>query len=161
MKFSRTATMTSKGQVTIPKAVREHLKLEEGSLCEFTIVKGEENVILKKQKPILSTNSVDHILIEKIIYAPETSVKNIDKNLLIDIFKDFLNQNKIDSFFVENCISTLNEVINKNPDFTLAQILTLILELDLKEENSLKMIATELLKDTKLLGKIEFIISNN
>ena len=32
-----TATVTSKGQVTIPQPVRRHLHLEEGDKLEFTI----------------------------------------------------------------------------------------------------------------------------
>lgn len=32
-----TATVTSKGQVTIPQRVRKHLRVEEGDRLEFTI----------------------------------------------------------------------------------------------------------------------------
>jgi AbrB family looped-hinge helix DNA binding protein len=32
-----TATLTSKGQITVPKAVREHLRLKAGERVEFVI----------------------------------------------------------------------------------------------------------------------------
>jgi antitoxin PrlF len=32
-----TATMTSKGQITVPKSVRQHLKLEAGSKVRFVL----------------------------------------------------------------------------------------------------------------------------
>lgn len=35
------ATMTSKGQVTIPKAIRDRLGLREGSVIDFEEVEGE------------------------------------------------------------------------------------------------------------------------
>lgn len=41
-----TATITSKGQVTIPKEIRDYLKLDTGSKVEFVIDgSGEVNVI--------------------------------------------------------------------------------------------------------------------
>ena len=35
------ATMTSKGQITVPRAVRESLRLTAGSTVDFTSVDGE------------------------------------------------------------------------------------------------------------------------
>lgn len=32
-----TSTLTSKGQITVPRAVREHLKLETGDALDFVI----------------------------------------------------------------------------------------------------------------------------
>ena len=50
-----TATLTSKGQLTIPKAVRDTLHLHSGDLVAF-IVNGDEEAVLK---PI--TKSVDEV----------------------------------------------------------------------------------------------------
>lgn len=38
-----TATITSKGQVTIPKAIREHLRVAEGDRVEFRV--GEDGAV--------------------------------------------------------------------------------------------------------------------
>ena len=40
------ATLTSKGQVTIPKAVRDHLKLEAGARVDF-IITADGTVLLR------------------------------------------------------------------------------------------------------------------
>ena len=50
-----TATITSKGQITIPKAVRASLRLRTGDRVEF-VVHGQNEAILK---PI--TKSVDDV----------------------------------------------------------------------------------------------------
>jgi antitoxin PrlF len=34
-----TSTLTSKGQVTVPKAIRERLRLVEGDVLDFTVTK--------------------------------------------------------------------------------------------------------------------------
>ncbi|WP_182102455.1 AbrB/MazE/SpoVT family DNA-binding domain-containing protein [Niallia taxi] len=46
------ATLTVKGQVTIPKVVREHLQLKNGDVLLFDIKKGEESkeVFIKKEE---------------------------------------------------------------------------------------------------------------
>ncbi|MBM3334421.1 AbrB/MazE/SpoVT family DNA-binding domain-containing protein [Candidatus Sumerlaeota bacterium] len=46
-----TATITSKGQITIPKAVRDSLRLHSGDRVEF-LVRGDGDAILK---PIAKT----------------------------------------------------------------------------------------------------------
>jgi AbrB family looped-hinge helix DNA binding protein len=40
------ATMTTKGQVTIPKAVREHLKLDTGARLDF-VIEDDGTVVLR------------------------------------------------------------------------------------------------------------------
>jgi len=42
------ATMTSKGQVTFPKAIREQLNLEAGDKIEFTITDDGQLLIIPK-----------------------------------------------------------------------------------------------------------------
>ena len=49
------ATLTSKGQVTIPKVVRDALRLHTGDKVEFVITEGEEALI----RPI--TKTVDDV----------------------------------------------------------------------------------------------------
>ncbi|MCL8209296.1 MAG: AbrB/MazE/SpoVT family DNA-binding domain-containing protein [Actinomycetia bacterium] len=44
------AIVTSKGQITLPKAVREALGLTTGSVVEFTIEEGR--VVLRKAVPV-------------------------------------------------------------------------------------------------------------
>lgn len=45
-----TATMTSKGQVTVPKEVRDRLGIQQGDKIEFVVEDGK--TILKKAQPV-------------------------------------------------------------------------------------------------------------
>lgn len=78
-----TATVTSKGQITLPKAVRESLKLRSGDKIAFVINDKEEAVL----KPV--TKSVDQVfgLLHKKGQKP-VSVEEMDqaiKNKMKDI----------------------------------------------------------------------------
>lgn len=48
------ATMTSKGQVTIPKRVREALLLDTGVEVEFTLV-GDGSAVLRARHPAVTS----------------------------------------------------------------------------------------------------------
>lgn len=48
MALSAEATITSKGQVTIPKGIRERLELEPGERVEFVLEDGELTVRRKR-----------------------------------------------------------------------------------------------------------------
>jgi len=50
------ATLTSKGQVTVPKSVRRTLGLTKGDGIEFTVHKGQ--VRLRAVKPVRSSSGV-------------------------------------------------------------------------------------------------------
>jgi AbrB family looped-hinge helix DNA binding protein len=52
MSRTDTATVTSKGQVTIPKAVRERLGLDAGMEVEF-VVEDDESVVVRVKKPAM------------------------------------------------------------------------------------------------------------
>ena len=46
------ATMTSKGQVTFPKAIRDKLRLESGDKVEFTLLDGGKLLIVPMTAPV-------------------------------------------------------------------------------------------------------------
>ena len=46
------AVVTSKGQTTIPKAVREHLKLKTGDRLEFVVQEDGTAVLIPKTVPL-------------------------------------------------------------------------------------------------------------
>lgn len=46
-----TATLTSKGQITLPKEIREHFHLSEGDRVEFLIAEGGEVLL----RPVTSS----------------------------------------------------------------------------------------------------------
>lgn len=50
-----TSTLTSKGQITIPKAVRDRLRLHTGDRVEF-VLSGDQEAVLKPM-----TKSVDEV----------------------------------------------------------------------------------------------------
>ena len=49
-------TLTSKGQVTIPKRIRDEMQLLPGSLVEFS-VNGAGEVVLQRAQPVRRTRS--------------------------------------------------------------------------------------------------------
>ena len=66
-----TATLTSKGQITIPKAVRDNLRLHSGDRVAF-IIHGDAEAILKPM-----TKSVDEVF--GCLHAPRQPRKSIEQ----------------------------------------------------------------------------------
>jgi AbrB family looped-hinge helix DNA binding protein len=54
------ATITSKGQVTIPKEIRNHLKLETGSKVDFVIGENGEVKVIPLSVPVEALSGVLH-----------------------------------------------------------------------------------------------------
>ncbi len=54
------ATVTTKGQVTIPKEIRDYLKLETGSKVEFVIDENGDVRIIPLNVPIEALSGVLH-----------------------------------------------------------------------------------------------------
>lgn len=52
MAITEDATITSKGQVTIPKRVRDELDLEEGERIQFVVTGAGELTIRRKRDPM-------------------------------------------------------------------------------------------------------------
>jgi antitoxin PrlF len=52
---SMSATLTSKGQVTIPKRIRDALRLQPGAVVEFSVNAADE-VVLNQRRPARSDN---------------------------------------------------------------------------------------------------------
>jgi antitoxin PrlF len=46
-----TATMTSKGQLTVPKEIRDRLELRPGDKVEF-VTGGEDSVVMRKRRTL-------------------------------------------------------------------------------------------------------------
>ncbi|HEY9057112.1 MAG TPA: AbrB/MazE/SpoVT family DNA-binding domain-containing protein, partial [Aurantimonas sp.] len=66
------ATITSKGQLTLPKAMREHLKLREGDRVEFVTV-GRDVRLVPRNRP------VDTLYGRLSAYAkPDTTLQDYD-----------------------------------------------------------------------------------
>ena len=66
-----TATLTSKGQLTIPKVVRDSLRLHAGDRVAF-VVHGDEEAVLK---PV--TKSVDEVFGR--LHSPAQTRRSIDE----------------------------------------------------------------------------------
>lgn len=66
-----TATLTSKGQITIPKAVRDSLRLRPGDRVTF-VLRGDAEAILK---PV--TKSVDDVYGK--LYSPMQQPKSVEE----------------------------------------------------------------------------------
>ena len=54
------ATITSKGQVTIPKEIRNHLKLETGSKVNFVIDENGEVKVIPFKVPVEELSGILH-----------------------------------------------------------------------------------------------------
>lgn len=54
----RSATVTSKGQVTIPKEIRDHLKLEIGSKIAFAIDENGTVKVIPLNVPVTALSGV-------------------------------------------------------------------------------------------------------
>jgi len=66
-----TATLTSKGQLTIPKAVRDSLHLQTGDQVIFTVNTGNEAVITPM------TKSVDDVF--GLLHRPDEKAKSTEE----------------------------------------------------------------------------------
>jgi len=53
-----TATLTSKGQVTIPKEIRDRLRLQTGHRLEFEIDKNGKVILIPRNKDIRSLKGI-------------------------------------------------------------------------------------------------------
>ena len=58
--MTTTATLTSKGQTTIPKAIRDGLGMKPGDLITFTLMPDGIAVIRVKSKSIMKLGGVLH-----------------------------------------------------------------------------------------------------
>ncbi len=54
------ATITSKGQVTIPKEIRDHLRLETGSKVDFVIGENGEVKVIPLNVPVEDLSGILH-----------------------------------------------------------------------------------------------------
>jgi antitoxin PrlF len=54
-------TLTSKGQVTIPKAVRDHLGIRPGSKVTFTLAEDGKNIIILPEGRQLPLDRFDRL----------------------------------------------------------------------------------------------------
>ncbi|KJH71485.1 AbrB/MazE/SpoVT family DNA-binding domain-containing protein [Aliterella atlantica] len=54
------ATITSKGQVTIPKEIRDYLKLDTGSKVEFVIDENGDVKVIALRFPISALSGILH-----------------------------------------------------------------------------------------------------
>jgi len=70
----KVATITSKGQVTVPSAVRRELGLRDGDGLEFTVSNGQ--AVVRPIKPRKSSAGVLHRLLPRNWQAP--TVEDID-----------------------------------------------------------------------------------
>jgi len=52
MSITEDATITSKGQVTIPKRIRDRLDLDEGTEVEF-VLEDDGTVVVREKKPAM------------------------------------------------------------------------------------------------------------
>ena len=64
-----TATITSKGQITIPKSVRDSLHLRSGDKVAF-VIRGQDEALLKR-----ATRSVDQVFGK--LYTPGQAGKTV------------------------------------------------------------------------------------
>ena len=71
-----TATLTSKGQLTLPKIIRDHLALKAGDRVEFLIGPDESVTVLP------ATHDVREL--KGIIPRPEQSISIEDMNAVIE-----------------------------------------------------------------------------
>ena len=71
-----TARLTSKGQITLPKAIRDHLGLKSGDRVEFLISSDESVIVLPATRDIRE--------LKGIILKPTQPVSIEDMNALIE-----------------------------------------------------------------------------
>jgi len=70
------AKLTSKGQITLPKPLRESLSLQEGDLVEFTWEEPDQVRLKRPEKAGPSAGILQHL-----VTTPAVSIPEMEQNL--------------------------------------------------------------------------------
>ena len=72
-----TATVTSKGQVTVPKPIRDRLKLHAGDRLDFVLEEEGKVILRKASSPIQELEGILHR-----VYRKPVSLEGMKKTVL-------------------------------------------------------------------------------